>query len=177
MITLALLEDEADLREELHAFLVSQGYVVLPAATQAEFGDICAGQRIDAAVIDRGLPDGDGLDAAGWLRQRWPDAGVIVLTARGGVADKVDGLTRSADHYLVKPVRLSELGAHLAALLRRVRPGIWRLSSVECCLYAPSNARFQLTAREYIFWERLALAAGDVVSRRDLVAAFGLART
>src|SRR6185437_13788771 len=70
-------------------------------------------------ILDLGLPDGDGLELLRELRQRDNPVPVLVLTARGGLQDRVQGLRSSADDYLVKPFALEELVARLEAQLRR----------------------------------------------------------
>ncbi|WP_169150584.1 response regulator transcription factor [Azoarcus sp. TTM-91] len=172
MALLALLEDETDLREELEAHLSASGHTVLTAGSIAEFELVAASARLDIAVIDRGLPDGDGISVADSLRRSSPTTGIILLTARGSVDDKIAGLQGGADHYLVKPVKLPELSAHVAALLRRLPAG-WRLVAHECCLYAPDNAKLVLSNREFDFLALLARGGSRVVTRREVVEAFG----
>jgi two-component system response regulator TctD len=75
--------------------------------------------RYAALILDRGLPDGDGLSILRELRQRGDPLPVLILTARGGIADRVGGLRSGADDYLVKPFAFDELVARLEALLRR----------------------------------------------------------
>jgi DNA-binding response OmpR family regulator len=73
----------------------------------------------DVVILDRGLPDGDGLQLLSEWREQGIDVPVLVLTARDAVRDRVDGLQGGADDYLVKPFDLNELVARLQALLRR----------------------------------------------------------
>lgn len=89
----------------------------VPSASQAELA--LANADCDAIVLDRGLPDGDGLALLGRLRQRGNAVPVLLLTARDTVEDRIDGLQAGADDYLVKPFDLGELVARLHALIRR----------------------------------------------------------
>jgi two-component system response regulator TctD len=75
--------------------------------------------QYDAVVLDRGLPDGDGLDLVRQLRQRAGAPPVLMLTARGAVGEVCEGLDLGADDYIVKPVTLAELVSRLNAALRR----------------------------------------------------------
>ncbi|MBW8268552.1 response regulator transcription factor [Caldovatus aquaticus] len=83
----------------------------------------CRTHQFDAVLLDRGLPDGDGLDMLRALRDAAPPPAILVLTARGGLPERVEGLNRGADDYLVKPVALEELVARLNAAVRRMRGG------------------------------------------------------
>lgn len=90
----------------------------VPTAAQAELA--LAHADCDAVVLDRGLPDGDGLDLLARLRERGSKVPVLVLTARDAVGDRIEGLQTGADDYLVKPFDLGELVARLHALMRRM---------------------------------------------------------
>ena len=172
MTNLVLLEDEDGLREEVAAFLVAAGYVVAQAATVAEYSRLIDAEKFDIAVIDVGLPDGDGFQVATALRSRQPGIGIVMLTARGGTDDKLHGLKGGADHYLVKPIKLNELAAYIAALARRL-PCSWRLVAHRKMLHAPDGSGIQLSSQELTLMNLLAQHAGTTVSRRAIVAAFG----
>lgn len=92
----------------------SDSVTMLEEATAAV--DVC---QYDAVVLDRGLPDGDGLELVRRLRQRAGAPPVLMLTARGAVAEVCEGLDLGADDYIVKPVTLAELVSRLNAALRR----------------------------------------------------------
>jgi two-component system OmpR family response regulator len=171
MAKILLLEDEADLRYEVVDFLRSEGHVVLHAATIAEFMPQI--DLADIAIIDVGLPDGNGFDVAQRLRQTHPRLGIIILTARGASHDKINGLKIGADHYLVKPVRFAELSAYIASIARRVAPTMWRLHLVERKLVAPDGTVEKMTGVEMTMLELLARNAGQVVLRPSIAKAFG----
>src|SRR3984893_11963888 len=82
----------------------------------------------DALVLDLGLPDRDGLDVIQELRGKQIQTPILILTARGGIDDRVEGLDRAADDYLLKPFAMKELAARLRALLGR--PGRPRSASI-----------------------------------------------
>jgi len=113
-----VVEDEPDIRRFVRLALESEGHEVHEAAT-LQRGLIEAGsRRPDLAVVDLALPDGDGIDLIRGMRS-WSQAPIIVLSARGGEADKVAALDAGADDYLVKPFGAAELLARVRAQLRR----------------------------------------------------------
>jgi len=172
MALLGLLEDETDLREELEAYLSAAGYRVLAAESAAAFFAAAERQRFDVVIVDRGLPDADGLDVVERLRRESPGTGIIMLTARGASEERISGLQTGADHYLVKPANLPELVAQVDALLRRLPTG-WRLVGGECCLHAPDGARLALSAREFDLLRLIAVRGGRMASRREVAEALG----
>ncbi|GAA3898534.1 response regulator [Halomonas cibimaris] len=114
-----LVEDDALVASGIRAGLATFDFVVDGVATMAEARRAMDTVHSDVVIVDRGLPDGDGLT----LVEEWRAAGrqtpVLILTARDAVRDRVDGLSSGADDYLVKPFDLDELVARLYALLRR----------------------------------------------------------
>jgi len=113
-----VVEDEPDIRRFVRLTLESEGHEVFEAPT-VQRGLIEAGsRRPELAIVDLGLPDGDGVDLIRDLRA-WSTAPVIVLSARSGEADKVAALDAGADDYLVKPFGAAELLARVRAQLRR----------------------------------------------------------
>jgi DNA-binding response OmpR family regulator len=116
---LAVVEDNAELARLLSQGLKAEGYDTDIISTAAEARAALAATRYAALILDLGLPDGDGLSILREIRARHDPLPVLVLTARGGVHDRVSGLRNGADDYLVKPFALEELVARLEALLRR----------------------------------------------------------
>jgi len=116
---LLLVEDNEELAQLLANGLRKEGYEIDVLATAADARTAATTMRYAALVLDLGLPDGDGLSILRELRQRQDPTPVLVLTARGGVEDRVTGLRSGADDYLIKPFAFEELVARLEALLRR----------------------------------------------------------
>ncbi|MGO4701830.1 response regulator transcription factor [Dyella sp. 2RAB6] len=114
-----LVEDETELAAALAAALARHHAVVDHVPTLAAARAALATGVHDAVLLDRQLPDGDGLELLPQLRARRIDTPVIVLTARGGLEDRVSGLDHGADDYLAKPFAVEELLARLRAVLRR----------------------------------------------------------
>lgn len=114
-----LVEDEPEMASALRVALTRHDMIVDHASDLAEAEAMAALGSYDAMVLDRQLPDGDGLALIPKLRTRGNLVPVLVLTARGDLADRVAGLDRGADDYLAKPFAFEELLARLRALLRR----------------------------------------------------------
>jgi two-component system KDP operon response regulator KdpE len=126
--TVLVVEDETEIRRFVRLTLEAEGLAVAEAGS-VERGLIEAGtRRPDLAVLDLGLPDGDGIEFITGLRA-WSDIPVIVLSARAGEDDKVRALDAGADDYLVKPFGSAELLARVRAQLRRHRKGAADASS------------------------------------------------
>src|SRR5262245_47434649 len=114
-----VVEDNEELAQLLAGGLRSAGFEVDLLATLDEAQAVLGNTRYAALILDLGLPDGDGLSIVRQLRRRNDPIPVLVLTARGGIHDRVTGLRVGADDYLVKPFAFEELVARLHALLRR----------------------------------------------------------
>jgi DNA-binding response OmpR family regulator len=116
---LLIVEDEARIVEILRAALGRAGFVVDAVALCADARSALAVTPYDVAILDLGLPDGDGIRLLSELRSGGNRIPILVLTARDAVEDRVLGLDTGADDYLVKPFAMTELIARTKALLRR----------------------------------------------------------
>jgi two-component system, OmpR family, response regulator MprA len=114
-----VVDDEPAVRDAVRRALSFEGYDVQIAAEGTEALDLLATEQVDAVVLDILMPDVSGLDVCRRLRAAGDTTPVLLLTARGQVADRVAGLDAGADDYLAKPFALQELLARLRALLRR----------------------------------------------------------
>lgn len=160
---LLIVEDDAQLGRGLRERLAREGYAVDLADNGIDGGHLGATEPYDAIVLDLGLPGRPGLD----VLRGWRGAGnlvpVLILTARDGWSERVEGLQAGADDYLGKPFHPEELLARLQALLRRtatvqspqLRVGRWRLDEARQRLVADDAAPGQpanehaLTATEF----------------------------
>ncbi|MFL0908382.1 response regulator transcription factor [Vibrio parahaemolyticus] len=115
-----LIEDDDDLAELVQMHLKFQGHQVNRESSVAAGRNTYQQQSFDLVILDRGLPDGDGLDICHHLRQRQDWTPVLVLTARDGEMDKVDGLEADVDDYITKPFSVLEFQARVRNVLRRV---------------------------------------------------------
>ncbi|MBR0874871.1 response regulator transcription factor [Bradyrhizobium tropiciagri] len=116
---LLIVEDNAELSRLLATGLLAAGYAADIVGNVAEARDALRSVTYAAMILDLGLPDGDGLTVLSELRRKMDPLPVLVLTARGGLQDRVSGLRSGADDYLAKPFALEELVARLEAILRR----------------------------------------------------------
>jgi two-component system response regulator TctD len=114
-----LVEDSTELVALLKKGLAQGGFSADAVRTAADAAHALATMRYAAMVLDRGLPDEDGLSLLRDMRRRGDSTPVLVLTARDGVTDRVAGLRDGADDYMAKPFAMEELIARLQALLRR----------------------------------------------------------
>jgi DNA-binding response OmpR family regulator len=116
---LLVIEDEARLSGILKAALGDAGFAVDVAGSAADAEAALELINYDAAVLDLGLPDGDGLTVLSAVRRVGKTLPILILTARDAVEDRVAGLNNGADDYLTKPFAMTELIARIKALLRR----------------------------------------------------------
>jgi two-component system copper resistance phosphate regulon response regulator CusR len=175
LVRVLVVEDERKLSHVLSSALEAEHYEVVVAATGEDGFFRANAERFDLVVLDLMLPGRSGLEILQTLRQRHIETPVLILTARDGVEDRVTGLDRGADDYLVKPFALAELLARIRALLRRGRPSdVLRLKAadLELDLVARRAIRgeraLELTGREFELLEYLLRHQGHLVSREML---------
>lgn len=174
MARILLLDDESELREEIADFLRRAGHEIDEAGSIRQFRAQFTPDQHQIVVIDRALPDGDGLELVGELRSRDLRCGVVVFTARDGSLDRISGYQHGADHYLTKPIRLEELAAVLQTLAWRVSASPeWRLDPTEWTLLTPDRQPVRLTALEHGLLQALARSPSRTLSRRQIVEGLG----
>jgi two-component system, OmpR family, response regulator len=172
-----LIEDDAETAAFIEGGLAQNGHL-LDHATEGKHGLFLAiGGGYDVAVVDRMLPDLDGLTLVQKLRAAGKTTPVLFLTTMSGIDDRVEGLNAGADDYLVKPFAFSELLARINALARRpamtaVAP-VFRIADLEINLIERSVMRngrvIELQPREFQLLECLMRHAGRVVTRTMLL--------
>ncbi len=118
-MNLLLIEDEPALRESIRAYFEQEGYRVATAGRFGAASRLINDSDYDCFLVDIGLPDGNGLDLVRSIKDHQPQAGILVISARTGLDDKLTGLDLGADDYLTKPFHLSELNARVRSVLRR----------------------------------------------------------
>ena len=172
---LLLVEDYGPLARSVAQGLREAGYVVDAAADGAQGLARAEGGSYDAIVLDLMVPKLDGFTLLERLRGGGSQTPVLILTARDQVSDRVAGLDRGADDYLVKPFAFDELLARLRALIRRryqTPAGVIRIADLEVDTIARTVRRagraVTLSAREYALLEYLALRRGQVVTRAEI---------
>jgi two-component system OmpR family response regulator len=174
MIHVLVLDDESELREEVAFYLRARQCMVTEAGSIRECRNALVRQDFDILVIDRKLPDGDGLDLVSDLRAQGLRCGMVVFSARDACTDRIEGYQRLADHYLTKPVRLDELCAVVESLAWRVkgRPS-WRLQHADWALHSPNGLAIKLTGQELAFLSALSESPLKVLSRQKLADKLG----
>ena len=172
---LLVVEDNEQLAELLAQGLRTAGYETDVLTSLEEASAVLRTTFYAALILDLGLPDGDGLALLRERRHRNNPIPVLVLTARGGLHDRVHGLRSGADDYLVKPFALEELVARLEAQLRR--PGNLLGSSLRIANLEFDTTNRQasiddqpqvLSAREIAVLELLMRSKGRVVSKKQV---------
>ncbi|TJZ42275.1 response regulator transcription factor [Streptomyces piniterrae] len=174
---LLVVEDDPRLRGALVRALRDRGHAVATAATGMSGLDTAVTDRPDLVVLDLGLPDVDGAQVLRMLRAV-SDVPVIVATARDDEPDMVAALGDGADDYIVKPFGAAQLDARIKAVLRRLGPDEPEPALCVGELVLDAGARevtlagrsLDLTPREFDLLAYLARRAGQVVSRRELLA-------
>lgn len=117
-----VLEDEIGIRSFVSINLKREGYEIIEAGTGAEaIEKINENNDISIALLDVMLPDMSGIEVCKYIRQKFDQVGIIMLTAKAQEEDKLEGFISGADDYIVKPFSIKELLVRVAALLRRVK--------------------------------------------------------
>ena len=170
-----LAEDDPLLGDGLRAGLRQRGFQVDWVRDGAAAERELRAEPYAAAVLDLGLPLMDGIDVLATVRAAGVTLPVLVLTARDAVADRVRGLDRGADDYVVKPVDLDELAARLRALVRRSHGQPQEVRRAQQVVLDPAARRVTcrgeevaLAAREFDLLHVLMLNADRVLSREQL---------
>lgn len=177
MERILIVEDEEIWRETLGDFLSAHGMNVASARSRAEFAQLYRPGAFHAAIIDLGLPDGDGIDLIRSIRLQDPSLGIVVLTGRNTDQSQVLGLNLGADHFVAKPVRLDVLLAVLTSLLRRLKGegerSVWQLCTSPRELRFGEQEPIPLSHQDFQTLHAIIRGQGKTVSRRDLVMALG----
>jgi len=173
-----VIDDESQILKLLRVALTSHGYEVAEAATGRQALAEAAVFRPDMIILDLGLPDMDGLEVIGRLRE-WTGAPIIILSARERENDKILALDAGADDYLTKPFGMGELLARIRAALRHAAgtadEPVLRLGDLVVDLahrrVTAGEGEVKLTPTEYELIKNLALHAGKVLTHRQLLRA------
>jgi DNA-binding response OmpR family regulator len=118
-LKLLIVEDEKDLRENIESYFKGEGNVCESCNNLKSALDKVSMYSYDCILLDLGLPDGEGFTLLSYLKANHKSDGVLILSARNSIDDRVKGLNDGADDYLIKPFHLSELKARVEAIYRR----------------------------------------------------------
>jgi DNA-binding response OmpR family regulator len=172
-----LVEDNADLAFGLRTSLEVEGYEVLHAEAGPAGLALARAQAPDLVVLDLMLPEMSGYEVLRQIRRSRSDVPVLIMTARGQEAEKVQGLRLGADDYVVKPVGVLEFLARVEALLRRARPRsetpLYRAGSLEVDrdrrVVTIDGTEIDLSPLEFDLLTALAERRGGLVTRTELL--------
>lgn len=171
-----IVEDEPKTAEYLHQGLTESGYVVDKTATGIDGLHLVKQNSYDLVILDVNLPEMDGWEVLESIRRR-SNTRVMMLTARGRLADKIKGLDLGADDYLVKPFEFPELLARIRTLLRRNE----QASTPDVLMVADlqldpgrhrafrGDQRIDLTTKEFALLHLLMRRSGEVLSRTQII--------
>jgi len=174
---LLIVEDDAALARGILQVFRADGQAVDHVSCGQDALDVVKGEPYSAVILDLGLPDMDGLAVLKRIRQARLTVPILILTARDGMTDRVQGLDQGADDYLSKPFAIEELEARVRALVRRgqgnpdpvLSLGPLRLDRISGAAYL-SDTLLELTRRERAVLEGLIVRAGSVVPKARLSA-------
>jgi DNA-binding response OmpR family regulator len=173
---LLVIEDEAKIASLLKKGLQEQGFTVDISGDGEDGFERATKTPYDAIVIDIMLPKRDGLSVLKMLRTRKSTAPVMIITARGDVNERVEGLNLGADDYMAKPFSMDEVVARIRALVRRVTGEMIALYKVGDLIMnlvtrevSRGSRRINLTVREFRLLEHLMRLPGQVVTRTQLI--------
>lgn len=172
---LLVVEDDKKIASFIRKGLVEVGFNVLVCHEGEEALHLAATERLDCVVLDVMLPGRDGLSVLRLLREQRNTVPVILLTARGGVSERVEGLNLGADDYLTKPFSMDELIARLRAVKRRHSGeglNLQRYEDLTLNLITREvrrgEAKIDLTVREFSLLEFLMRSPGRVLTRTQI---------
>lgn len=178
-----VVDDEPEICDLIETYLIQSGYRVSVAHDGETLRHLMSEVKADLVILDLGLPDEDGLSLTRYLREHC-DTGVIILTGKGGIIDRIVGLEIGADDYIAKPFDLRELLARTRSVLRRIRlakpqtkstlhtPAYfagWRLDPSTRQLFSPPGREIPLTTGEFELLAIFVTHPKQVLSRDDLL--------
>nr|AWJ66321.1 two-component system response regulator [uncultured bacterium] len=170
-----IIEDELDLLNLILRYLKKEGYVCEAVSTFKEGYKKINNFEYDCAIVDLNLPDGDGMNLVNMLRKENTQTGIVIISARNTVDDRISGLEIGADDYLTKPFNLSELNARVKAVMRRKTNHFSKemnfgdlLINMDERKVTASGSVLQLTKKEYSILLYLARNKNRVVTKDSI---------
>lgn len=170
-----IVEDNPELALEVREYLCGNGYICKISKNCEEALEEINSNDYDIMLLDLGLPDGSGFDVLKSIRKTGAKVAVIIITAQGELEDRINGLQLGADDYLTKPFALTELGARLFAIIRRMHGyTVNQLDihgfSLQLQDYKVSydEVPINLTKKEFDIFQYLVLNKNRVITRLQL---------
>lgn len=117
---LLIIEDEVSLSDSIIDYLTTEGNICEAVHNFTDAVKKIESYQYDCALVDINLPDGSGLDLIKLIKQKSGSMGIIIISARNSLEDRIEGLDIGADNYLTKPFHMAELNAHLKSIKRRI---------------------------------------------------------
>ncbi|MCX6327328.1 MAG: response regulator transcription factor [Bacteroidia bacterium] len=170
-----IIEDEKELVGTIKSFLGSEGFLCETACSYFEAEDSLSAYNYDIIILDLTLPGGDGLDLIKLIKERNKQAGLLIVSAKNSLDDKVKGLDMGADDYITKPFHLAELNSRIKSLARRRHfEGASELIFNEIKINTDSSEAFvnekiiDLTRKEYEILVYFIVNKNKVITREAL---------
>jgi two-component system, OmpR family, response regulator len=174
-MNIIIVEDNQELATEIRDFLSKNRYRCTIANNGAAALEEVAAMDYDVMLLDLGLPDGDGFEILKAIRKSKSRMAVIVITARGELDDKVNGLQLGADDYMTKPFSLTELNARLFAVVRRLHGFVLNELEIHGIVLQLQDYKvsyqgntISLTKKEFDIFQYLVLNKDRVITRLQL---------
>jgi len=174
-VRILLVEDNMAIGDALFAHLSDQSHAADWARDLATARDLLAVASYDLVLLDLGLPDGNGVDLLQEIRQSGAEMPVIILSAQGEIAARIQALNKGADDYLTKPFDLSELTARIVAVARRYTgqhrtEQVFGSMSIDAAnrLVSVNGTPADLSSREWAVLARLIQRPGAVVAKSEI---------
>jgi DNA-binding response OmpR family regulator len=174
-VKLLIIEDELSLKQSMVDFLTTTGYLCESATTYSAALEKIELYDYDCIILDIMLPDGSGLNLLKNLKQNHKSDGVIIISAKGELDDKILGIEMGADDYLSKPFHLSELSVRIASIIRRksfngqsaINIGNIQIET-QGKLVTVYNKEVELTQKEYQLLLYLAINKNRILSKNAI---------
>lgn len=171
-----LLEDEQELAKSITDYLIKNEKFNCDVANDlSKATELCALYDYDCYIVDLGLPDGSGLDLVKMAKAKNNKAGIIIISARDAIDDRISGLNLGADDYMVKPFHLSELNARIHSLMRRLKfdgTSIFIINEIsidaQSRVVKINNTPLELTKSEYDLLIYLTTNKNQVISKTSI---------
>ena len=171
-----VVEDEHKIANSVKRGLEQESYAVDVAYTGSNGYDLASVEEYDLIILDRLLPEMDGIEIAKKLREQKIHTPILMLTAKGQVTDRVEGLDAGADDYLVKPFAFEELLARIRALTRRPKDSFGMILTVSDLMLNSANYEvkrsaksIQLSSKEYALLEYLMRHPDQTLTKDQII--------
>ncbi|MBN2616632.1 MAG: response regulator transcription factor [Bacteroidales bacterium] len=172
---LLIIEDDPEIQDSIITYLAPEGYACVQAFDVRTALDMITKNSYDCFLIDLNLPDGNGTEIIKKLKKDQNQGGIIVITARDAIEDRVKALEWGADDYLVKPFNLSELNARIKSLIRRIQfQGSQQIAAGELEIFPEyfkatiKGKPLELTKKEFEILMFFVSNAGRVIAKESL---------